>query len=205
MNISRINPELLRLAKVAVDRRNQKQAFVAAGDPAMDPMAAGDPAAGGGGGDPMAALVPVIQQIVQQQMQQMGGAAGAAGGAAGAGGVVNKPKIDINIEIMQMKKMMAKIIDALGVQMPASEMVATPEDLDQMAAEQQGGAPAAGGAPQGGAIPPIGPITPMKAAVWEQGVAFAPPTTMHAAHETPAQRLSDLAQAILLQHSTRRS
>ena len=159
-----INPELLKLARHHVGQ--QKVAFVPAGDPTMggDPAAGGapmDPAAAGGappmdpmaagggappmdpmaaGGDPLAGLQPMIQQAVQQAMA---GAGGGAGGAA-PGEAAIKPKIDINIEVMQMKKLLAKLCDAMGVQIPAAEMVATPEDLTQMA---QGGPGAAAATP----------------------------------------------------------
>jgi hypothetical protein len=147
--------------------------------PGGDPMAmggmppGGDPMAMGGmppGGDPMAmgGMPPPapggvspdeIRMIIQEEMAKGGG--GGAGGAAG--GI--KPKIDVNVEIMQMKKILAKISDALGVQIPAAEMVATPEDLSALA---EGGAGAGAMAGEGGgapsAIQPPQPIDPMQAA-----------------------------------------
>jgi hypothetical protein len=66
-----------------------------------------------------------------------------------------KPKIDINVEVMQIKKMLAKVIDAMGIPVPASDMVATPEDLTAMAQGQGSAAGAGGGA---SSIPPISPI-----------------------------------------------
>jgi len=214
----RINPELLRLARQTVELQ-AKQAFVASGDPTMDPAAAtaagGDPAAGGGdpaaaaagaapagggGGDPLAALLPTIQQIVQQQMAQSGGMGGGmGGGAAGAGGPI-KPKIDVNMEIMKIEKMLAKIMDALQISMPVSDMVATSDDLTQMAVDQQNPTPSGAA---GGAIPPMQPMDPMKAAAWEQGHAFTPPASMHYAHTSASQQLSAKAQAVLLQHRAR--
>lgn len=139
-------------------------AMAAAGGGGMDPAAMGmDPAAmgmapaamggapAGGGGDP---AMDARLAAIEQQLSQLA-AGGAAGGAAGAGGQL-KPKIDINVEIMKLNKMMARVADALGVSIPAAEMVATPQDLTQMAAQSQG-APAAGGAAggQASAIPPI--------------------------------------------------
>lgn len=217
--MSRLNPELLRLAKRAM----AKSAFVASGDPSMDPAAAaagggdpaaaggpppGDPAAaggmppGGGGGDPLAALMPTIQQLVQQAVMQQGGGMGGGGGMAGGAGGPIKPKIDINMEIMKIEKMLAKIMDAMGITMPVSDMVATSDDLTQMAAEQQ--QPGGGAPPGGGAIPPVGPIEPMKAAMWEQGQAFTPPASMHYAHATAPDQLAAKAQALLMQHLARR-
>jgi hypothetical protein len=207
-----INPELLKLARHHVGL--QKNAFVPAGDPTMggDPMAAGgappmDPMAAGGappmdpmaaGGappmDPLAGLQPMIQQAVQAAM------AGAGGGAA-PGEAAIKPKIDINIEVMQVKKLLAKLCDAMGVQIPAAEMVATPEDLTQMA---QGGPGAAAATPDNGgamgAIQPPAPIDPMKAAEdWETGVAFTPPTAydFQNAH-TVTRNTANLATAMLM-------
>lgn len=211
-----INTELLRQARQSVAQLN-KFAFVAAGDPAMgappppggDPAAAGgapmDPAMAGGappaggdpmaagGGDPMAAIMPMIQQAVQSAMAANGG------GAQGAGPGL-KPKIDVNIEIMQIKKMLAKIVDAMGIHIPAQDMVATPEDLNQIA---QGGAGYAATTPDnaGGGLGQIPPIEPMKAAAaeWESGVAFTPPSelSLNRAHETTRNN-ANLAAALVM-------
>ena len=218
-----INNELLRQARQSVARL-EKHAFVPAGDPSMgapppggdpamgggapmDPAMAGgapmDPAMGGGapppggGGDPMAAIMPMIQQAVQQAVAANGG-----GGAQGAGPGL-KPKIDVNVEIMQIKKMLAKIVDAMGIHIPAQDMVATPEDLNQIA---QGGAGYAAATPDnagqgGGGIGQIPPIEPMKSAAeqWESGVAFTPPSefVLNRAHETTRNNAS-LAAALVM-------
>lgn len=215
-----INTELLRQARQSVAQLH-KSAFVAAGDPAMgapppggDPAAAGgapmDPAMAGGappggdpaaagGGDPMAAIMPMIQQAVQSAMAANGGG---AGGPQGAGPGL-KPKIDVNVEIMQIKKMLAKIVDAMGIHIPAQDMVATPEDLNQIA---QGGAGYAAATPDnagqgGGGIGQIPPIEPMKAAAaeWESGVAFTPPSelSLNRAHETTRNN-ANLAAALVM-------
>ena len=189
MSYGTINPELLGLAKanLAKAASDEKVAFVQAGDPAMDPMAAGgappmggppmggppmDPMAGGAPPmDPMAAIQPMIDQAVQ--------AAVAGAGGAGAGDGQIKPKIDVNIEIMQIKKILAKISDALGIQIPAADMVATPEDLTAMAQGGSAGAGALEGGGGGNAISPPSPIepmgaaAPMKQAAWENGRADA--------------------------------
>lgn len=196
-----------------INRELLKNAFVAAGDPMMtgDPGAAagGDPAAAAGGdpaaaagGDPAAAAAAapppgpdpaMIQQMVQQAVQQAMMSQGGGGAAGGAGGGL-KPKIDVNVELMQIKKLLARIADSLGVQIPAAEMVATPDDLNQMAMQQQQGQQggAAGGA--GGAIPPI---QPMKAAEeeWEQGTAFTEERTI-----VRQSSLSEKAAAIMLRN-----
>lgn len=173
-------------------------AMAGGGAPPMDPAAAGgappmDPAMAGGG-DPLAALQPIIQQEVQKAMAGAGGGA-AAGGAGAAPGI--KPKIDINIEVMQIKKMLAKIIDTLGIHVPVQDMVATPEDLQQMA---EGGPGAAATTPDsqggGGGLGQISPIEPMKAAEWENGEAYKIPDYLE--EGVKANRsISDLATALL--------
>lgn len=186
-----INPALLQMTKRASRLGGfGKSAFVPGGEGmGGDPAAAGgappggDPAAGGGappGGDPAAGgggggappSDPRIDQLMQmmtqmQQQQAQGGAAG-AGGAGGAGAAL-KPKIDVNVEIMQMKNMMAKICDSLGVQIPAQDMTATPDKLMAMSQGQSTAAPAPGGAgggapPGGGAIGGMPPMDPMQGA-----------------------------------------
>lgn len=169
----RINPYLMKLARDAVSARI-KAGFIPAGDPAamggdpaaggappmdpsmgggmpMDPSMGGmpmDPAAGGGSAPPPgidpASLQMMVQQAVAQAMPQAAGAAGAAGGQI-------KPKIDINVAVMQMSKMLARICEALNIHVPPHELIATPQDLTAMA-NQQAAPPAAG------AIQPIGPV-----------------------------------------------
>lgn len=196
-----VNLELLKMARQNVGKRHlAKYAFVAAGDPAMgappptggappmDPAMMGgappmDPSMGGapppmdpammGGApppppmDPMAAIMPMVQQAVQQAMSANGG-----GQPQGANGL--KPKIDINVEIVQIKKMLAKIIDALGIHVPVSDMVVTPEDLNQIAQGGPGLAAATPDGKSGGGLGQIAPISPIKAAeAWESGTAFS--------------------------------
>jgi hypothetical protein len=194
-----INPELLRQA-----RQYTKVAFVPAGDPALggDPAMAGgappmDPAMAGGAPpmeDPLAAIQPMIQEAVAAAMASQGGGMGGASGAAAI-----KPKIDINVEIMQIKKLLARLCDAMGVQIPAAEMVATPEDLNQIA---EGGPGAAAGGGAMGAIAPPAPIDPMKAAAvedWEAGVAFDPPATMDFSNShATTKNTANLATAMLM-------
>ena len=179
-----INPQLLKIARqsvtAAVKRSFVDAAAATGGDPAaaaagggmpMDPAAAGgmpmDPAAGGAPppmpADPMAGgaagpdIQTMITQAVQQAMSQQGG------GAAGGAGI--KPKIDVNVEIMQMKKLLARIADGLNIPIPAAEMTATPQDLTQMAAQSEAAGAAGGAAPPPSAVKPIEPL---------QGAAPAP-------------------------------
>jgi len=131
-----------------------------------------DPAMSGGG-DPMEAF----RAIVKEELA----ASGAGGGAAGAAAGGIKPKIDVNVEIMQMKKLLARIADALGVHIPAAEMVATPQDLAQKA--QPAAAPAGAGAP------------PPKTAVDHAGVAYAYDHIISQANDTRS-RAAALAEVL---------
>ena len=181
-----INPELIALAQLALGERT-KRAFIPAqgGDPGaggmppgmppgMDPAMMGapppgmDPSGGGGGGGAPPFPAPPsgggggggAEIMMQQIMQKLDGLGGAGGGA----GI--KPKIDVNVALMQISKMLARIADALGVQIPAHEMIATPQDLGAMAQQQTTGAPGGGGMSGGGqgAIPPIQPMEGMQPA-----------------------------------------
>jgi hypothetical protein len=168
--------QLLRMAREVVGRY-EKRSFVPAGDPNLDPNAAAaaagggggqggpppDPSAGGappdpsaGGGAPPAADPNAIAQSVMQMLQP----ALQQGGAGGGGMEPIKPKIDINVAVMQILKMLARICDAQGIQIPASEMVMTSNDLTQYGMQQQN-QPAAGG----GAMQPPQPIQPIQPAM----------------------------------------
>ena len=115
-------------------------------DPAM--MGGAPPAPSGGGeGD--------IRAIIKEELAASG-LTGASSATETPSGKV-KPKIDVNVEILQIKKMLARLSDAMGVNIPAADMVATEDDLTDMANSGAGGG---GGeaAMTPGAIPPIGPI-----------------------------------------------
>ncbi len=142
---------------------------------------------GGAGSDPTAGIQAPssdITSLIQQQVQAaVAGMApgGGMGAGAGAGGI--KPKIDQNVVLLQILKMLAKISDTLGIHIPASEMVVTPEDLRAMAQggpgaaaaqDQGGGGGAAGGMPGQSAIKPIEPMqaaSPGLATGGEKGAA----------------------------------
>ena len=113
----------------------------------------------GAGGDHSA----IAQAVVAQLLSQSGG-----GGSSGSG--APKPKIDVNVTLLQILKILARICDHLGIQVPVSDMVATSGDLSQMAQAQAGGSPAS-------SIQPIQPIAP----------AFAPKTA-----DDHRQALADL-------------
>lgn len=147
--------------------------------------------------DPMAQIQPMIDQAVQAAMAAQGGGAGGGGGT----GPAIKPKIDVNVELMQIKKLLARLADAMGVQIPAAEMVATPDDLTQMAEGGTGAPAAADGGAGGGGGGALGSIEPIKAAgeEWEHGVAFTPPEeySFQNSHEQASSNAS-LATSMLM-------
>ena len=199
-----VNPELLGMARARVAQL-EKEAFVPGGDPNMGgdpsqggaPPPGGDPSQGGapppgdpsqggappgpppGGSDPTAGaqgggmdIGSMIQQQVQTAMQGMQ----AGGGAAGGAGQI-KPKIDENVVMLQILKLLAKICDGLKIPVSASEMVVTPQDLTAMAQGGPGQAAVQDAQSQGNSsIQPIQPIegaAPMgKSGSDREGVAF---------------------------------
>lgn len=192
-----VNPALLDMTrtKIATLGGFRKLAFIPGGDPGLggggDPAAGGapppgDPGMGGpppgdpsmGGAPPPPPSDPRIDQLVQMitQMQQQSAAGGQAGGAGGGGGL--KPKIDVNVELMQIKNLLAKICDHLGIQVPVQDMVATPDKLNAMAAGGSTASPsgtggAIGGMPGMDPMPGAGQPGPMKAGSYKaNGVPF---------------------------------
>lgn len=172
-----VNPELQASALIALADFQQKMAAQHHVHPAMragvksafipgqgmDPAAAGgDPNAGagadpsggmaqdpsaGGGAPPQAPMAS--PQMAMQPVEPI------------------KPKIDVNVELMQIKKMLARICDGLHIPIPASEMAITSQDLTQNAMQQseQGGG-------QQSMIPPISPIGGKTASASSQGTVF---------------------------------
>lgn len=139
------------------------------GMPPMDPMAMGggmppmDPAAMGGGGGGTSALEQKIDQLISVM--------GAGGGAGGPSGL--KPKIDVNVTLVQMQKMLARIMDTMGISMPMSEMITTAPDLNNAAQQQQ--ATGTIGSDGGQAIKPIAPLEGLQGA----GVPGGQKAAMH--------------------------
>lgn len=58
-----------------------------------------------------------------------------------------KVKVDINVELLMIKKLLAKIVDALGIHVPASDLAITGDDVRQLAQSQQSSPPGASSAP----------------------------------------------------------
>lgn len=193
-----LNTQLLQMAS-----QLQKEAFIdqaamtggggggappadpaAGGAPPMDPaMAGGAPAggapAGGGGGDALMGMIQSMQQQIQGLSQGGGAAAGGAGGVEPI-----KPKIDVNVTLLQILKILARIADSLGIQIPASEMVATSNDVTQFAQQQTQSQQAGPGSAISG-ISPIQGASPALAAGGgggeKQSYAFDP--SLHALEE----------------------
>ena len=129
--------------------------------PGMDPSMMGGMPPGGAppidpsmmGGAPPPPPAPGIDPAMIQQMVDEAVKKSTGGGNGGGGGL--KPKIDVNVELMQIKHMLAKLADALNVKIPAQDLVATPDKLLTMA----NGGDATSGGGGAGAIPPIGGIS----------------------------------------------
>ena len=167
-----IDFNMIRMTRNMMGDVMQKRAFVPSGDPSMGGAPPGgappmDPAMMGGappmdpammGGmppppPPAPAIDPaMIQQMVDDAVKKSNG--GSNGNGASMGGGL-KPKIDVNVELMQIKHMLARLADALNVKIPAQDLVATPEKLMAMASGGDSGS-GGGGA---GSIPPIGGIS----------------------------------------------
>lgn len=120
----------------------------------VDPAAAGmpvDPAAAGV--DPLAAEAPLTRADVEAMIAESGG--GAAGGAA-AGGA--KKKIDVDIELFQIKTLLVKMYDFLNIPIPSDVVMgpdgAAPGGEETPAAEpaEAGGETAAAGLAPSSAI-----------------------------------------------------
>lgn len=162
------NPELIKYAW-DMTAAPEKRAFV----PDQQVQALGAPDGGAPPAPPNQSM-PVnpgggldagtVRQIVTEVLGQHGHPAGAGGpgGAQNPSGAAIKPKIDQNVELMQIKNMLAKVIDALGLHVPTQDLVATPEKLQAMANGQPTGSDAqpqqAGGAQPISPIQPLGPL-----------------------------------------------
>lgn len=85
---------------------------------------------------------------------------GGMGGGQGGGMEPIKPKIDVNVTMLQILKILAKIADTLGIPIPAQDMVATQTDLTQFGMQQQAGQDMPAGGAQTSAIAPPSPIQP---------------------------------------------
>ena len=195
------NPELLGIATHQVHKSaglaapatplltSAKQGFVdpmaagAGGDPAAmggmppptaDPMAGAMPPMPAMGGDPMAgAMGPGGVEERLAKLEAMG-AGGGEGGAMGEPG--KKPKVDVNTEIYHIKKMLAKLLGSMGIQMDATDMLGDPAEDPEVPPEEAAQDPHSSASQQStiGAIEPIGAASPALAAAGGGGGGGAP-------------------------------
>ena len=87
--------------------------------------------AGAGGGDQQQLVDAIVNGIKEALKEQQGG-----GQAASAAPSAPKFKIDIGVEIMKLNKMVARIADALGINIPAQDMIVTPEEVAALQQQQ---------------------------------------------------------------------
>ena len=215
-----VNPELLKMA-----RQNIKQAFVAAGDPAMgaDPAAAAgappmDPAMAGmdpamaGGAPPMDPAMAGGMPDPSMAGGAMGGdplaalqpmidqavqtAVAAQGGGSGSGGGGGGAKAP-KIDVgSELKDLRQQMAKIMDVM----GITMTPSEVygeEEQAPQDPMAAPAPAPEAAGGAFGAINPIEPMKAAEWEQGEAIAPPDYINDQVESDFKSISNMAAAML--------
>lgn len=172
-----VNPKTQAMLKLLELRgKTAKAAFV---DPGMVAGGGGDPAAAGmppdaaaappPGPDPAIADLSAKVDALASQFSSMGGA---AGGAAGANTL--KPKVDVNVTLLQILKITTLLAEAAGIQVPPSAMVPTSEGLSQLASMSQSGDFSGVSQSGGGAISPIEPM---------QGALPPPPSGEKASQE----------------------
>lgn len=163
------------------------------GAPPMDPAAAGGAPPAAAAPDPMAELTARLDAMEQQIAQ---------GGSGGAAKPKKGPKQDPALIAMQTFKLVARMCGALGIEVPATDLL-PPEEGEGEGAKAEGGGEAAaaggGGAPSAiGAIEPMPGASPDSAAPKQAafdnaingGSVIAPPTYSNASSlHTQAARL----------------
>ena len=188
-----INPVLLEIAQEHLN----KQAFIEAGNSMLE-MGLPPEQVEQMQQEEQAAMQEQQAQQQQQQMQQQAmqqflqnsqqGAPG-SGPSPQQGEQANngvKMKIDTNELLIRVLKMVARIADALEINIPASEMVISPDELAQYAQPEAPKQPAQGGQTPG-AIQPIQPVAGFgeKAGedIFSPGVALRDTVSMRQAKE----------------------
>jgi len=92
------------------------------------------PEGGGGGGQVNQDLVNAIVDGVKEALKS---SQNSVTGATSNGPVTGqKFKIDIGLEIMKLSKMVARIADALGINIPAQDLIVTPEEVASLQQQQ---------------------------------------------------------------------
>jgi len=103
---------------------------------------------GGGGGQVNQDLVNAIVDGVKEALKS---SQNSVTGATSNGPVTGqKFKIDIGLEIMKLSKMVARIADALGINIPAQDLIVTPEEVASLQQQQMLAANSGGGSDKGG-------------------------------------------------------
>jgi len=106
------------------------------------------PPEGGGGGQVNQDLVNAIVDGVKEALKS---SQNSVTGATSNGPVTGqKFKIDIGLEIMKLSKMVARIADALGINIPAQDLIVTPEEVASLQQQQMLAANSGGGSDKGG-------------------------------------------------------
>jgi|YNPMSStandDraft_1061717.scaffolds.fasta_scaffold28667_2 hypothetical protein len=106
------------------------------------------PEGGGGGGQVNQDLVNAIVDGVKEALKS---SQNSVTGATSNGPVTGqKFKIDIGLEIMKLSKMVARIADALGINIPAQDLIVTPEEVASLQQQQMLAANSGGGSDKGG-------------------------------------------------------
>jgi hypothetical protein len=130
-----------------------------------------DPMAGGG-------LGPGVEERLAKIEAGLGG-----GGAEGAGGEMKKPKVDVNTEIYHIKKMLAKMLTTLGIQMDATDMLGDPAEDPEVPPEEAAQDPHSAASQQSS----IAPISPIEGASPAMGGAMGAPAPPKAASYNSGQ------------------
>ena len=102
--------------------------------PPPPPPEGGGGGGGGGGGQVNQDLVNAIVDGVKEALKS---SQNSVTGATSNGPVTGqKFKIDIGLEIMKLSKMVARIADALGINIPAQDLIVTPEEVASLQQQQ---------------------------------------------------------------------
>jgi hypothetical protein len=110
-------------------------AMLAAMGGGMPPPPPPPPAEGGGGGGQV--NQDLVNAIVDGVKEALKSSQNSVTGATSNGPVTGqKFKIDIGLEIMKLSKMVARIADALGINIPAQDLIVTPEEVASLQQQQ---------------------------------------------------------------------
>ena len=124
-------------------------AMLAAMGGGMPPPPPPPPPEGGGGGSQV--NQDLVNAIVDGVKEALKSSQNSVTGATSNGPVTGqKFKIDIGLEIMKLSKMVARIADALGINIPAQDLIVTPEEVASLQQQQMLAANSGGGSDKGG-------------------------------------------------------